>query len=280
MIHKPDSHRGARIRKFALSDSWEDLLLSSPVWFVLVGTQTPGNLGAVCRVAAAFGFPAVRVVRPEFAPLAEEARWLAHGAEDVLRSVTVHDSLTDALRGCSRSTAATARPRNWNRPVRSPAEAAQWLPADGAAPLAVVFGPEDRGLTNEDLAQCDEVLSISLPEDAGATLSLPASASIVAWELARASSSLPTRSAPRSVEGARPLDSGGVDQLLDEIHTTLDEIGFRPKPNAVRFRGSLRDFLARAQPTEGDRRLLRHLFAQIGKWKRRVLSEARRGIPS
>ena len=77
------------------------------------------------------------------------------------------------------------------------------------------------------------------------------------------------------------LASGGsgedeLDALVDEISATLGEIGFRPRPNAVRFRGTMRDFLARARPTLGDRLTLRHLFAQVGKWKRRVAGEARR----
>lgn len=252
--------------------------------FVLVGTQTPGNLGAVCRVAAGFGFPAVRLVRPEIDPAQDEARWLAHGAEDVLAAVTTHETLADALAGCCRSAATTARPRNWRRPVRSPSEASEVLQeATNERPFGVVFGPEDRGLTNDELSACDEILSIPLPRERGATLSLPAAAAIVAWELASGADRVTKRpAAPRdeSARGSLPLDQASLEELLADIHTTLNEIGFRPKPNEVRFRGSLRDFIARARPTEADRVLLRHLFAQIGKWKRRLRGEAERGQPS
>jgi TrmH family RNA methyltransferase len=237
-----------------------------------VGTRTPGNLGAVCRAAAAFGFPDVRVVQPAFPPDHEEARWLAHGAGAVLRAVRVHHDLADALAGCFRSAATTARPRHSGRPVRTPAEAAAALrEADAAHPYGVVFGPEDRGLTNEELSLCDEVLSIPLPEGRGATLSLPAAATIVAWELACGPASVPPR------PPARPLDTADLDALLAHIHAALDRIGFRPRPDAVRFRGALRDFVARARPTEGDRRVLRHVFAQVGKWQRRLEGELRRG---
>ncbi len=255
--------------------------MPSDVVFVLVGTQTPGNLGAVCRVAAAMDFPAVRLARPEIDPRHEEARWLAHGAEDVLDSVTVHDDLEGALSGCFRAIATTARPRNWKRPVRDPAETATLLAeASESAPLGVVLGPEDRGLSNDDLALCDEILSLPLPRGRGATLSLPAAATIVAWELARAGERVTRRPAARSdrsERSSRPLDHASLDELLAGIHGSLDELGFRPKPNEVRFRGSLRDFLARARPTEGDRVMLRHLFAQIGKWQRRVRAAAERG---
>lgn len=256
--------------------------MTSDVVFVLVGTRSPGNLGAVCRISAALGFPAVRLVGPAMDPAEEEARWLAHGAEDVLAAVTVHDHLADALSDCSRAVATTARPRNWRRPVRTPAEVAALLAeATPEAPLAIVLGPEDRGLTNEDLAHCDEILSIPLPRHRSATLSLPAAATIVAWELARAGERVTRRPAARgdlSARAARPLDHDSLEELLQAIHATLDDLGFRPRPNEVRFRGSLRDFMARARPTEGDRVMLRHLFAQVGKWQRRVQGQhARRG---
>jgi tRNA C32,U32 (ribose-2'-O)-methylase TrmJ len=84
----------------------------------------------------------------------------------------------------------------------------------------------------------------------------------------------PTGRSKRSKRGARSLEATELSQLLGEIESTLDEIGFRPRPNAVRFRGSLRDFLARARTTEGDRLFLRYVLAQVGKWRRRVAGEA------
>jgi TrmH family RNA methyltransferase len=273
----PDSTRGTIPP--SIPRSTRRSTLSRPVLFVLVGTRTPGNIGAVCRAVGAFGLAGVRLVRPDCDPAHEEARWLAHGAEDVLRAVTVHDDLSHALRDCGRSAATTARPRNWRRPVLAPDELrGETRRATSERPFALVFGPEDRGLTNEDLAQCDAVVSIPLPDDATATLSLPAAAALLACEAARE----PDR-APRS--GAEPaaadaLGAAGLDALLDEIHGVLDEIGFRARPDRVRFRGSLRDFLARAHPTDADRRVLRHMFAQVGKWRRRIRGEAERGLLS
>jgi len=252
--------------------------LASRIVFVLVGTRSPGNLGAVCRVAKAFGFPEVRLVGGEADPGDVEARRLARGAEDVLAAVRRYPTLGDALAGCRRTAATTARARHWNRPVHHPAEAPGAAEGTPEAPYAVVFGPEDHGLTNEHLAACDEILSIPLPGRTGATLSLPASAAIVAHELAKgAGLERPAARGHRSEWGSHPIDSAELETLLDEVIHTLDTIGFRPVPDRERFRGTLRDFLARAHPTQGDRRILRHLFAQVGKWRRRVLGEARRG---
>lgn len=252
--------------------------MASPIVVVLVGTRAPGNLGAVCRVAKAFGFPEVRLVAPEARPGDEEAGRLARGAEDVLAEVRELPSLREALAGCRRSGATTARARHWSRPVLHPSESAEAVAADPSAPYAVVFGPEDHGLTNEHLAECDEILSIPLPDDAGATLSLPASAAIVLYELARArGAERPAARGARSEWSGRGVEAEEIEAMVDEMTATLGEIGLRPVPDAVRFRGTMRDFLARARPTVGDRRILRYVFAQVGKWKRRVLGELRRG---
>jgi TrmH family RNA methyltransferase len=250
-------------------------MIVSPAVFVLVGTRSSGNLGAVCRIAKAFGFPEVALVAPRVAPHDADARRLAHGAEDVLETVRTFATLREAVAGCARSIATTARARDWSRRVVGPAELAGAL-GSAAGPLAVVFGPEDQGLCNDDLAACDVVFSIPLPPGAGATLSLPAAAAITAWELANAlgwSAARPAAEGERSERGSRPLDAEALSRLLDRIDDALREIGFRPRPDAVRFRGSLRDFLARAAPTRADELVLRHVLAQVGKWSRRVAGE-------
>ena len=252
--------------------------MASPVVVVLVGTLAPGNLGAVCRIAKAFGFPEVRLVEPVARPQDEEAGRLARGADDVLAAAREFPTLRAALEGCRRSGATTARPRHWNRPVLHPGECGEAIAAAPDAPYAVVFGPEDHGLTNESLAECDEILSVPLPPDTGATLSLPASASIVLYELARArGAERPAARGARSEWSGHGVDAAEIDAMVDEMSAVLDEIGLRPVPDAVRFRGTMRDFLARARPTRGDRKILRYVFAQVGTWKRRVLGEVRRG---
>lgn len=259
------------------------LSLASPVVFVLVRTQFAGNLGMVCRAAMTFAFPEVRLVRPVLDVASPEARWFAHGAEEALDRVRVFDSLEAAVADCFRSIATTARRRHSNRPLREPGAAAEdFREASPERRLAVVFGPEDDGLSNEEIARCDSVISIPRAPATGATLSLPAAATIVAWEIAKARGlELPSPiGRPAAVERAkRALTTSELEGVVDLVATSLEEIGLRPLPDTLRFRGSIRDFLARSRPTEADRVFLRHLFAQLAKWKGRVAGEARRGGP-
>jgi amino-acid N-acetyltransferase len=256
------------------------LPLASPVAFVLVRPQFAGNLGMVCRAAAAFGLADVRVVRPVLDPGAPEARRFAHGAEETLDAVEVFDSLDGALHDCFRVVATTARRRHWNRAMHEPAGLAElFREATPARKLAVALGPEDHGLSNDEIARCDVLVSIPRPRAMGASLSLPAAATILAWEIAKARGAtlaVPPGRGEAIGRTKRPLDTSELGGFVESVATALEGIGLRPQPDAARFRGTLRDFFARARPTEADRVFLRHLFAQLGKWKRGVLEGARR----
>ncbi len=255
-----------------------ELPLVSPIVFVLVRPQFTGNLGMICRAATAFGFGDVRIVQPVLDLAKPEGRWFAHGAEETLDAVGVFDSLDAALHDCHRAVATTARRRHWNRALREPAEMTEWLvEASAARKLALVFGPEDHGLSNDDVVRCDAVVSIPRPPAVGASLSLPASATILAWEAARARGAalpVPVRHEAAVARSRRFLDSSELGAFVDSVAVAFEGIGLRAQPDAARFRGTLRDFFARAKPTEADRVFLRHLLAQFGKWKRAVLSEA------
>ncbi len=257
--------------------------LVSPIVFVLVRPQFAGNLGMVCRAATAFGYGEVRVVQPVLDLRKPEGRWFAHGAEATMDDVRVFESLAKALEGCFRSVATTARRRHWNRAMHEPHELGDlFREATAERRLAIVFGPEDDGLANDEVARCDAMLTIPRPLAVGATLSLPAAATIVAWEIARARgvNLLPAPGREDAFDRQRrELSTSELESFVNSVAEAAEELGLRPQPDAARFRGTLRDFFARAKPTHADRAFLRHLFAQLGKWKRRIRGETA-GSPS
>ena len=258
-----------------------ELPLESPIVFVLVRPQFTGNLGMICRAATAFGFADVRIVDPVLDLEKPEGRWFAHGAEETLDAVGTFATLDDALHDCHRALATTARRRHWNRAMHEPPEMTEWFTAASASrKLALVFGPEDHGLSNDDMARCDGLVSIPRPPAIDASLSLPAAATVLAWEAARArgaSLAVPVRREVAVARSKRALDSSELGAFVEQVAVALEGIGLKTQPDAVRFRGTLRDFFARAQPTEADRVFVRHLVAQLSKWKRSILGQAPRG---
>ena len=131
---------------------------------VLVGSETSGNVGAAARALKTMGLTRLVLVDPECDPLGPEALALAHNAHDVLTSAVVVPTLAEALAGTVRSIATTQRSRRQGAPFLSPDQAAAEI-RDFASTgdVALVFGRESRGLTNEELALCT-IYSLNLAQ--------------------------------------------------------------------------------------------------------------------
>src|SRR5688572_11936746 len=119
---------------------------------VLCRPSHPGNIGAAARAMKTMGLADLRLVRPERFP-AQEDRWMATNAVDVLQNTKVHATLEEAITDCVAAFALSARPREWSPQVldvRAAAARAAGLDGD----VAFVFGNEAAGLTNEEMFVC------------------------------------------------------------------------------------------------------------------------------
>jgi tRNA/rRNA methyltransferase len=130
--------------------------------FVLVETGEPGNLGAAARALNTMGFSDLRLVRPQADPLSEVAIAFAHGSEHILKAAPIYLQLSDALNDVDLACATTARHRQEKYhyvPVRSLPDALAQK-GDCLKRVAIVFGSERSGLSNQDTAQCDLITNI------------------------------------------------------------------------------------------------------------------------
>ncbi len=149
---------------------------------VLVATSHPGNIGSAARAMKTMGLQRLYLVSPKSFP----DRWaneLAAGADDVLQQAVVTDSLTEALRGCHVVLATSARPREISLPGLTPVAAAGLVAqAQDETEVAIVFGREHAGLTNDELLHCH--YHVNIPSDpAFSSLNLAQAVQIVAYEL-------------------------------------------------------------------------------------------------
>jgi tRNA/rRNA methyltransferase len=139
--------------------------------FVLVGTRHPGNLGAAARALKTMGFSCLRLVQPcsfrtEGAAAGERGvAWqMAMYSHDILENATLHGSLADAVRDCGLVIGTTAKLRHHRHSVLTPAQLTETLQDKQAmlARVALVFGPEDTGLVNEDIDACQLLTTVPL----------------------------------------------------------------------------------------------------------------------
>lgn len=133
------------------------------VVFILVEPAVPANVGAAARAIKTMGFTQLRLVNPcDY--LSTEALMLAHGSHDILHNAQVYNSLSLALAGVDFSIATSAKERWVKQNVINSGELINFINHKGESisMLAMVFGGEESGLSNEHIALCDRVTAITL----------------------------------------------------------------------------------------------------------------------
>ena len=158
-----------------------DNLLNS-VKVVLVGTTHPGNIGATARAMKNMGILDLALVEPKEFP-SDVATFRSKAAKDILEKASVHRSLAEAVSECELVVGTSARGRTVPWPVLNPREAAEEMHKSSRnGKVAIVFGREDRGLTNEELGLCN--FHVHIPSDPEySSLNLSQAVQILAYEI-------------------------------------------------------------------------------------------------
>lgn len=207
---------------------------------VLVETSHPGNLGAAARAMKVMGLSDLALVNPK-CTIDDEARARASGAVDVLDHARIHTCLDAALADVALAAACTSRRRDLPHPAYTPRQAApQLLGVAATQTVALVFGSETFGLSNEHLAKCRWLLNIPSNPDYS-SLNLGSAVQVVSYEL-RSSLDDTTLALPEF-----ELATQGAEQaLITELEKTLIDLGFLNPANPKRLMPRLRRFFAKA----------------------------------
>jgi tRNA/rRNA methyltransferase len=236
------------------------------VRIVLVEPAGTLNIGAVARVMKNMGLEHLILVNPLCDPLDLEARKMAVHAEDVLVNATVVDSLPAALTGCQRAIATTARTRALNTELETPRVALPWL-LEVPTPSAIIFGPEDRGLSNAELNYAQRFVMIPANPDYPA-LNLSHAVGICAYELSQAA--LGDRATePVGVEVAS-VDS--LESYYEQMEKVLRNMGYLFPHTAASRMEKLRRLFNRASLSPAELALLRGIFHKMD-WALQYLPE-------
>ena len=172
-------HKGTYDNKLMTSDT--NIALPS-VRFVLVEPTHPGNIGGVARAIKTMGFNQLCLVKPRRFP-ADEATAMAAGADDVLEQVSVVDSVAKAVSNCCLVIGASARLRHMQWPSLLPAKAAaELIKFAPHGRLAVMFGRESSGLSNEEMDFCNYLVYIPCNPQFK-SLNLASAVQVIAYEI-------------------------------------------------------------------------------------------------
>jgi tRNA (cytidine32/uridine32-2'-O)-methyltransferase len=235
---------------------------------VLVGTQHPGNIGSAARALKTMGLSRLVLVAPERFPHIE-AHALAAGADDVLAAAPVLATLAEAIADCRLVLGCTARSRRVALEEHLPRAAASLVTAQagGGAEVALVFGRERTGLTNDELQLCHAAVHIPANPEYS-SLNLAAAVQVLAYELRMAMlAAVETRGVAASTAG-EPASHAQMEGFFAQLADTLDAIDFhkgRAPESAMR---KLRRLFLRTALDVREVRLLRGILADAQRMAR------------
>jgi TrmH family RNA methyltransferase len=230
---------------------------------VMVGTTHPGNIGAAARAMKNMGVTDLRLVSPRVFP-SSDATARASGANDVLVRAKVCANLTEAIADCAVVVGASARPRTIAWPELTPRECAERLsPEMRAGRVAVLFGREHSGLTNEELDLCQFLLRIPCNPDFS-SLNVAAAVQVVTYEFRQAlQGQPPNRLYGLEREAGRLASSAELESFYAHLRQALFDIGFfhirKSSPSLMR---RLRRLFSRAHLRDKEIHILRGILRQ------------------
>ena len=246
---------------------------------VLVETSHPGNIGAVARAMKNMGLVQLVLVRPGEFP-SEKARARASGADDVLDSARVVGSLAEAIGDCVEVIGASARSRSLTWPVLNSRDCAgQVCGSLAGGPVALVFGREDNGLSNEELRRCHYHVQIPANPDFS-SLNLAMAVQVLTYEI-RMQTLLATPDAPgrQHWQSTRdpsepgwseaPAKAVDIENLLSHLEQTLTRTGFHKPQRPRQLMVRMRRLFQRAHPDEMEVKILRGILTSVDRLAQR-----------
>ena len=238
-----------------------DPAIADRVRFVMVQPTHPGNIGAAARAMKNMGLRRLVLVDPQRFPDAE-ARFRAASAVDLVDRAEVVGTLAEAIDDCQLVVGTSARNRRVPWPMIGPRELGPRVLGELAhGPVAILFGREASGLTNEELARCQ--LHLFVPSDPSyPSLNIAMAMQLVAWELRSAWLEAGAR-LPEPPWDRPWADAGAVEGLIEHLEATFALTGFTDRRDAGQVLLRMRRLFFRTRLDQVEINILRGLCTRI-----------------
>jgi tRNA (cytidine32/uridine32-2'-O)-methyltransferase len=240
---------------------------------VLIETSHPGNIGAAARAMKNMGVTELILVNPKEFP-SRKAIFRAVSAEDVVHTARVVATVDEAIADCQLVIGTSARDRKIPWPMLSPRQCAGKVVAevDRGAPVALLFGREDRGLKNEELQKCQFHVNIPTGE-AYSSLNLAMAVQVICYELLQAklhpvpaATEVESIAAEGDVKWDRPFaDAEAMEHFYEHLEQTLLQVGFHDPENPRRLLVRVRRLFNRIRPDQMEVNILRGFLSAINR---------------
>ena len=228
---------------------------------VLVDTIHPGNIGSVARAMKTMGLQRLSLVNPRVFPSGESTA-LAGNATDVLENANIFDSIKDAIKDSTFVYATSARDRSIQWPIMNAEQAANDIcnEVNSKKEVSIIFGKEDRGLTNEELELANKLIEIPANPEYP-VLNLAMSAQIICYEILKASSD----DTNREWRDYPEVNSNQLQRLIDHFIETAVDIDVIDPDNPKKIISRIKRMFTRLQPDEMEASFMRGFLSGIKK---------------
>ncbi len=223
---------------------------------VLHKPRVPENIGAAARAVLNMGIRRLIVVSPSHFDLIKVMKLATHAAAKIVEDIEIYSTLREALAPFHYVVGSTARLGGQRQTISSPSQLARRLiPLSQNNRIAIVFGPEDRGLTNVELRYCQEIVNI--PTAGFASLNLAQAVLVICYEILQAKADQHTTLTPRLAE------SYELEGMYGQLRTVLSKISFINSENPDYQMVKLRKFFTRLELLSKDVQIIRGLCRQV-----------------
>ncbi len=232
---------------------------------VLVETSHTGNMGSTARAMKTMGLSNLYLVNPLVKP-DSQAISMSAGASDVIGNATIVDTLDEALEGCSLVIGTSARSRTLPWPMLEPRECGELSAKTSvSSPVALVFGRERVGLTNEELQKCNYHVCIPANPEYS-SLNLAMAVQLIAYEVRVAWLSQLEAEKPQVEyeETPYPLVED-LERFYVHLEQVLLKVGFIRKAHPGQVMSRLRRLFTRARPESQELAILRGILSAVEK---------------
>ena len=235
--------------------------IKNQVQIVLVETSHPGNIGSVARAMKTMGLQNLVLVKPRNFP-SKEAFVLSGNAQDLIEQAVVVDTLDEAIKNCTNIYATSARTRSISWPIITAEMAGieiNKLVKEGTK-VSIIFGREDRGLTNEELQKANKHILIPSSEDYP-VLNIAMSVQVIAYEI--------FKNADIEVDidwqDYPELNSEELSMLIDHFIDTSYKLNLFDEDNAKKILVRIKRMFTRLKPDKMEGNFLRGFLTRINK---------------
>ena len=248
---------------------------------VMVHTSHPGNIGAAARALKTMGLSRLVLVSPQEYP-SQKAIWRAAGAADILEQTLVVETLAEAISDCSLVVGASARQRRIPWPVLGARQGGETIAKQASTEqVAIIFGREDRGLTNEELQQCNYHIEIPASEEYG-VLNVASAIQVICYEIRMGllEACVPQEGTQDLSEQNKPdlrmpidpvrwderlATSNEMEHFFTHLETTLTQLDFHEPDNPRQLLTRLRRLFVRSRLDHLEINILRGVLTAVQK---------------